>query len=327
MKRFGVLIACLLSAVMIGGCSTRWVQSPVVEQENMMVSLEHRVVKGDIAQKQYNHPYDMDSRDLKVLFTQLDYLDEPAIYGDPEQKPVFQKEEIDRLAPALTDALAAAEPHQRVRFISYNRGGGLLFRKDRKTRGVLFVEAGHRLNLAFSYVNYEIREKELQRFSPAEETLNPLAVKSSDTPIVVPAYAAHKQMADGGKYPMWIRANMDKIEQAAKAVPESQPQAPSTETAEPAKTDKSTADDKQPAAESQPAEKAPAEKMAPEPTAPKAAPESKAKSPADAWESRKAEIKERLEYLKDLYESDLIDTEEYDAQKKKLLKQLELNPN
>jgi len=299
MKRFCVLAVCLLSAAMIGGCSTRWVQSPVVDQENMKVSLEHHVVKGEIAQKKFNHPYEIDPRDLKVFLTQLDYLDEPAIYGDPVRKPVFQKEEIARLVPALTDALAKAEPHQRVQFISYNRGGGLLFKKDRKTRGVLFVEGGKRLNLAFSYVNYEIRERELQRFSPAEETRNPLDIKSSDTPIAAPDYTSHKQMADGGKYPMWMTADMDKIEQAAKAVPESEPQTPSAETVEPVKMDEPTAGDKQPAAQ----------------------------SPADSWKSRKADIKERLEYLKELYQSDLIDAEEYDVQKKKLLEQLELNSN
>jgi len=324
MKRFCVLILCLISVAMIGGCSTRWVQSPVVDQENMMVSLEHHVVKGKITQKQFNHPYDIDPRDLTIFFTQLAYLDEPALYGDPVQKPVFQKEEIDRLAPALTDALAKAEPHQRVRFISYNRGGGLFFKKDRKTRGVLFVEEGNRLNLAFSYVNYEIRERELQRFSPAEETLNPLEIKDSDTPIVAPDYAAHKRLADGGKYPMWIRADMDNISRSAAAVTASESRAPSAEAAGPAKAEEPPA---KPAVKSQPDKRAPSEKMAPEPTAPDAASEPPAQAPADSWKSRKAQIKERLEYLKELYESDLIDAEEYDAQKKKLLKQLELNPN
>ncbi len=315
MKRCCVLVACLLSAAMISGCSTRWVQSPVVDEKKLTVSLEHRVVKGEIAQKQFNHPYDMDSRDLKILLARLDYLEAPAFYGDPEARPVFQKEEIERLVPALTAALDRAAPHQRVRFVSYNRGGGLFFRKDRKTRGVLFVKPGNRLNLAFSYVNHEIREKELQRFSKTEETLNPLEIKSSDTPIVAPDYAGHKRTEDGEKYPMWLVADIEKIEQARMQ---------EENAAEPGKAGESGTPAQTPAAESLSEPEPSSDRSLPEQTAPAVQPETSAKTPDDSWKSRKADIKERLEYLKELYESDLIDAQEYEAQKKKLLEQLEL---
>lgn len=322
MKRLTVLLVCLLSVAMISGCSSRWVQSSVVDKKNMNVSLEHRLVKGEIVQKQFNHPYDMDSLDLKFFLAQLDYFDEPAFYGDPKTKPVFQKEEIERLAPALTAALGKAAPHQRVRFISYNRGGGLFFKKDRKTRGVLFVEPDNRLNLAFSHVNHEIRERELQRFSEAEETLNPLEIKSSNTPIVAPDFARYKRSEEDGKHSMWVTADIEEIARAAVSVPEKEEKtfhdgAESAETAEDALPDKA------PAVRSRQETAPPSEKTVPD----KTAPEPPAQAPGDTWKSRKADIRERLEYLKELYESDLIDAEDYETQKKKLLEQLELNPD
>jgi len=217
--------------------------------------------------------------------------------------------------PALTAALGRAAPHQRVRFISYNRGGGLFFRKDRKTRGVLFVEPGNRLNLAFSYVNHEIREEELQRFSKTEKTLNPLEIKSSDTPIAAPDYAGHKRTEDGERYPMWLVADIEKIMKAT---------ASEGDAPEPGKAAESEAPAQAPAGESRADTEPSSDISVPEQTAPAVQPESSDKTPDDSWKSRKADIKERLEYLKELYESDLIDAQEYEAQKKKLLEQLEL---
>jgi hypothetical protein len=43
---------------------------------------------------------------------------------------------------------------------------------------------------------------------------------------------------------------------------------------------------------------------------------------ADSWETRRQENTEKLEYLKELFESGLIDEQEYKAQKEKLLDQL-----
>jgi hypothetical protein len=42
----------------------------------------------------------------------------------------------------------------------------------------------------------------------------------------------------------------------------------------------------------------------------------------DPWEAQKEEVREKLEYLKELHESELISTEEYEAEKKKLLERI-----
>jgi len=97
---------------------------------------------------------------------------------------------------------------------------------------------------------------------------------------------------------MWIAVDVDKIAAAPAAEPAPAPSLP-----------------------------VPAPAAMPEPEKPmveQPAPASKtpALPPDDSWETRKQDHREKLQYLKELYESGLIDEEEYKEQKKKLLNQL-----
>lgn len=308
MKRFSVFIALFLSVSLFMGCSPRWERSPVVEQRDITVSLEHKVVRDQIVEQQFNHPFDIDLQDMETLLTRLDYIDKSVFYGEPERKPVFQENEVDRLVPALVSALARATPDQRVRFISYNRGGGLWFlKKQRKTGGVVFVERGGRLNIAFGFVNYEIRENsDLRKFPEENEFSDPLAIESCNTPIIAPDCAVHNRMQNGEEYPMWIVAEIEGIDKPAVSASEAEagkPESAAEPEAKPA-----------PGKESESGETVLEKK---EPDHKPSDEES-----GDSWESRKENIKRKLEYLKELHESDLIDAEEYNHQKKKLLDRL-----
>lgn len=303
MKQFSFFIAVLFGIATFTGCAPRWVRTPVVDEKELTVSLEHKIVKKEVVKQQFSHPIDIDQQDLTVFLTQLAYLAEPVIYGKPEEKPVFQEKEIERLAPALAGALAKADPDQRVRFVSHNRGGGLLFKKQRQTSGVAFVDTGNRLNLAFADVNYELLPNRPDSFSQGEEYPDPLGIKSSFTPLIAPAYAEHRRTGKDKPFPLWIAADLEKIAAAAEAVPESATGKPEPAAAQPAAA---------PAPETAPApeKKAVVEKKAP------------VEKPDTSWETRKQESREKLRYLKELYESGLIDENEYKAQKEKLLEQL-----
>ena len=306
MKRLSFLLGILVIASLISGCSSRWVRSPVVDQKNIAVDLEHQEIKGRVVEKQFSHPFEIDPKDLEIFLGQLEYFDEPALYGDPEKRPLFQSDEVARLGPAIAEALAKATPHQRVRFISYNKGGGLLFKKQRKTRGVVFANAADHFNIAFSLVNYEIRERELQRLSQGPEMLDPLEITSSETPIIAPDYAYHQKMKNGEEYPLWVVANVNRIKK---------------DTAADAEYQESAVEADQPKAREKPETAAePAKAFSEEPPAADKPP---ADGADDTWETRKQEIRNKLEYLKELYESDLIDAKDYDTQKKKLLDQLQ----
>ena len=191
MKHFSIIFTLLFGAGMLTGCAARWVRTPVVDQRDMTVSLEHKIADKQVADQQFNHPFNIDAQNLRTLLSQLEYMAEPMIYGKPEQKPVFQAVEIDRLVPALAEALSKADANQRVRFVSYNRGGGLLFKKRRRTSGVAFVRPGNHLNLAFADVNFEILTNEMENISRGDEFPDPLRIKSSYTPIVAPDYIEH----------------------------------------------------------------------------------------------------------------------------------------
>ena len=307
MRTFSIFFAGLfILAVGLTGCAPRWVRTPVVDQKDIQVTLEHQVAKKQPVSQQYQHPLKIDLQHLNFLLTQLKYVDEPMIYGKPEEKPVFQAVEVERLVPALTEALAAADANQRVRFISHNRGGGLLFKKQRTTSGIAFIDADKRLNLAFSDVNFEILTGRAENFSQNEELADPLIIRSSFTPIIPPDYAEHRLTEKGKPYPLWIAIDLDKLAKAAAATP-----APAVEPAPVS----SPVPAPLPAAASAP--KSPMmEQQAPTVSAPTPAP-----PPDDSWETRKQDQKEKLRYYKELYDDGLIDEQEYKAQKAKILNQ------
>ncbi len=293
MKYFSIFFALLFGFGAFTGCAPRWVRTPVVDQRDITVSLEHKIVKKQVADQQFDHPFSVDQQDLRTLLSQLEYMAEPMVFGEQEQKTVFQSVELDRLVPALADALSKADPNQRVWFVSYNRGGGLLFKKRRQTTGVVFVRAGNRLNLAFKEINFEILTNEMENVPQRDEYADPLKIKSSSTPIVAPDYVAHPKTEKGNPFPMWIVVETDKVPAPSKPDPEAQ-----TTASKPATQEKAVV-------ESQ----APVEGMP-------------ALQNADSWETRRQENTEKLEYLKELFESGLIDEQEYKAQKEKLLDQL-----
>jgi len=312
--RIKIIVGLVCCAALLWGCGARWVRKPVVEQQHLKVSLEHNVVDGEMADQPFNHPFDLENKKMRGLLEQLQYLKKPLIYGDAERLPVFQQVEIERLAPALVDALGRATAKQRVRFISYNTGGGLLFKKQRRTGGVVFVDGSDQLNLAFSYVNYELKDEELKRSGTAQLYTDPLTIDSADKPIRAPGQAVRHRIKDGKKMPLWVVADIDRIDADRPIEPqavESRPSEPAAPSEEPSAV---------PSGESSEAAE-PGVEPQPEPEA-EARPPAPSDTRQDQWEQQKSEIREKLQYLKELREADLIDEKEYEAQKEKLLEQI-----
>lgn len=300
-KMIAGLVCC---AVLLWGCGTRWVRETVVEQRHLEVSLEHKVVDGEMAKQPFNHPLDIEKEKMCALLDHLQYLKNPLVFGDPEKVAVFQQVELERLTPALVDALGRATANKRVRFISYNTGGGLFFKKQRRTGGVMFVDASGQLNLAFSYINQELRDEEVRRSGTAQLYTDPLTIDTSDNPVLAPGTAVRHRIKDGKKMPMWLVADIDRLD--ADSLSEAQSVEPRPSGA--------------PSGESSGA-------VEPE-VEPKPEPEAEARPPVspdtrqDQWEQQKADIREKLQYLKELHEAELINEKEYEAQKEKLLEQI-----
>ena len=210
----------IVSCFLISGCSgPQWDRTPVIENRDFQVVLEDLQEKGNTAEQKYAHPYGMSLAKLDKILGDLTYNEEFGLLGDKKGEPVFQEEEIQRLAKALADTLAKANAGQRIRFVSFNRGQTLIFSKTRKTEGIVFIQSPHLLNIAFSSINRKMGKNVSTGYasgtSHSESSYtDPLQIMTTVTPLApVPSYAA-TGLSDGGKpAPMWIVADLAKLDQ------------------------------------------------------------------------------------------------------------------
>mgnify|MGYP000482837053 CR=1 FL=1 len=301
MKR--LLIVTGLALVLTACATTRWESTELIEKQYLEVNLERRIEKDRPVAQGYHHPATVSADVIDTILADISYMAPPKIWGDSEKRPVFQPKERKRLAPALSMALSKATPDQRIRFTSYNRGGGLLFSDRRKTEAVVYVDDAPQLHIAFSHINTTLREDQRPE-TVTNASKNPLENKFTDTPIVTEAdYITHHQPSQSDqKRPMWVEVNLEKAKTTSRK------------------------DRPAPAAPGQNQEQAgqpPEETAAP---APSATGKDEAKSPAaapDQWQNRKQKIRTRLKYLKSLYEDGLIDQGEYEAKKQQILNKIQ----
>ena len=292
MKRFAVLM--FLGAVFLSACSAgRWVRTPVLEERQFSISLEHRIEDGRIVEQNYDHPYKVDLPSLEKLLTDLLYIEESGLFKSEAENPVFQNMEIDRLAPVLANAMANATPNQRIFFTSFNRGQGLLFKTTRKTEGVIFLEPENKINIAFTLINFEVEPNDVNELTDNLTRIDPLKIKSSETTLI-PAlsYAKHHTLESGKPYPMWIVADLDKLQASLTAEPQPLSQEPGPNSSLKVTTD--------------------AGKIGAKPVA-------KPPSATQAEDDPQKRIKNNLTYLKELFEEGLISKQEYETKKKEIL--------
>ena len=310
MKRIFALI--ILSAVFFPACATtQWVRTPVVKDRDFVVNLEQREEKGILLTDQYTHPHAIAPADLTRLMADLTYVENAGLMNKKTTFPVFQAEEINRLAPALADALKQADNSQRIRFTSYNRGKGLIFFVSRETEGVVFVESGKKLNLAFSKINSEIEPDATNAFPEDFSRIDPLGIKSASTILnPVSPYGQPGRLDTGKEAPMWIVADLDALKQAVAKAPAIIPPSVSIVPQNP-----------------EPSIAAPAPEQTP-PTTPALTPQtavtpdtSAPKNPSDALTQE--DIKNKLKYLKELLDEGLISEQDYDAKKSELLEKIQ----
>ena len=303
MKRFFIMI--IASVVLFTACAgSRWVRTPVVKDRDFVIAFEQREENGAVVTGAYAHPVDIAPDDLARLMRELTYVEQAGLMVGKTTGNVFQAQEVDRLAPALADALKDADGSQRIRFTSYNRGRGLIFSVSRETEGVVFAEAGNRLNIAFARINSRIEPDDAVAFPEDFSGMDPLQIHRADTVLTpLSPYGRIKQRDTGEDIPMWMTVDVDAMKQVDVNAPDVTIGAPIGR--EPS-ADVSGSKQVAPAAESgSPAAAGPVEP-----------------SPPDSDESIREEIKNKLKYLKALLDEGLISRQDYDAQKAELLKKI-----
>lgn len=103
----------------------------------------------------------------------------------------------------------------------------MIFSVARKTEGVIFVEPGGRLNVAFNYINANRESSEMNAVSPNYSPVDPLKIRNSGTPIAATADYLKPPHTEGGKpAPMWIVADLQKLEAPMSPAVEAAEEAP-----------------------------------------------------------------------------------------------------
>ena len=232
------------------------------------------------------HPATISADELTRVLGSLEFI-ERGLLGRSSRNPVFSSEEIAVLSPLLAAALGRADASEQLRFASFSRRGGTLSQLL-KTEAVSFIDGEGRLNVAFVGIH---------EFAGADADFFDFLALSDRDPLVVERSLL--RLADDAagwtvreERPLWARHDPTTPLPVAPA--------------------------RSPAA-------APA---APEPVVPPAAAEAEdrtaaiAAPPAPA-RTMETEIRQRLEFLKGLYEDGLISEEEYEQQRREALRRLE----
>lgn len=293
MKRIAALI--ILSTFLLSACaSTQWSRTPVAKEYDFIVTLEQQA-PAETGRQHYAHPYVIDLAELEKLLGDLSYSENGDREKTAPQNPVFQAVEISRMAPVLAKALAKAEPGQRVRFASFNLGKAAMFSLSQKTEGVLFIESGGRLNLAFNFINASRSPSETSAVYHSYAKADPLKIRTAATTITATApYAERHRLEAGGEAPMWVTADLAKLKEATEATALTVSEEPVTA-----------------APGSAPGSRAPA------------TPAEKAAAAQTTQDLRKADIKNNLKFLKELRDEQLISEQDYNAKKREVLDKLD----
>lgn len=244
-----------------------------------------------------SHPATLETSALASKLRAL-HFEEPGLLGSASSRPVFDQEEISRLAPALSQALAQARADQRVDFLSFP-GSGSNLGNARKTEGTLFIDPQGQLNIALSAVRQVMTvDDDFTRFREISMG-DPLAVDRAMVNLVWErdAFSARRQN-DGSPYPLWVVAANG---QTAHEITEAQVDLQATREAAPP-----------PARRAEP----PTRESAPDRPGTVAADEVAPSSTPEA-------VRERLEFLRALHEDGLISAEEYERERARALSRLE----
>ena len=264
--------------------------APAIKAETApIVQLEPAVGHAEQS-RPLNHPKAVDGDRLAGLLASLSY-EEPGLLGRTTQRNVFADEELDTLVPLLVEALAEAGPAEQIRFASFSRRSGLLG-QQLKTEAVAFIDSADQFNLAFTDVHTFA--------GPDEDYFEFLALSNHD-PLTIDRHllrldsdsAAWSLQSDR---PLWTLAEL-----SASAVA---PPPPELAADEP--------------------EQHPATAAAPTPTqTPSAEPADHEQTSGESAAGMEAEIRQRLEFLKALYDDGLISEAEYEEQRREALRRLD----
>lgn len=280
-----VPVTVLISLLILVGCAATETATRIDGADDRIV----RLAPAGLAGSRLSHPATIEASVLAEQLSSLHFEEQGRLLRASRQA-VFDREEADELAAMLARGLSQAGREQRIDFVSHGRSGATLG-NARKTEGTVFVDGNGELNIAFAGVRHMMTvDDDFTRFRDFSlgdplATDRSLVRVGSDRPGISP-----RLQADGSAYPMWVTVSLISPEPANAAPTRSAPAAP---TAPPGA-----------AAESPPTPS----RSDVEPQPP-------------AVDSTTA-VRERLEFLKRLYDDGLITESEYRTERERALRRL-----
>lgn len=234
------------------------------------------------AQREATHPATISEAEIARALGSLEYR-ERGLLGRSRGQTVFSDEELRALAPLLSDALERAQPAEQLRFASFSRRSGALSQLFR-TEAVLFVDTDQQLNLVFAGIHeFAGPDEDFFAFLALTQR-DPFSIQRS----LVRLDTGRADWTEHGEAALWVRhgRGIQAEATAERSHPASTPEAPGVMELDPA------------------------------PSSPGAVVE------AGARGSLEAQVRQRLEFLRGLYEDGLISEEEYQDQRREALQRL-----
>ena len=112
LNRWGTLVLIVLLGAVLG-CATRTVREQVYNQNAVTVLLRHRIEKGSVAERGYQHPATVSQERLVHILGALD-IEESQGEHLKERRAAIHPELLQPIARGLLAGLAAANPDQEI---------------------------------------------------------------------------------------------------------------------------------------------------------------------------------------------------------------------
>jgi hypothetical protein len=209
-------VRAILALLLASGCvRDPWVRTLDEERGTVAVYREREVVDGKLVDPGWDHPREFDEDTVRRILESLFVL-EPFPFSADRIAPVFSDEEVDRLSPLLVAAFGKASSFERLRFFTYQPGLLGLFAARDRTEGVLFVEPGDRLNVAFAAVREAIDPR-------SEEIVggeDPCRVTVSRVRLLPPeGFGTQRRRGWNDEYPLWVVVDLKGVHTEATSPP------------------------------------------------------------------------------------------------------------
>ncbi|MBU2591453.1 MAG: SHOCT domain-containing protein [Nitrospinae bacterium] len=152
-KRLAGLLSLITLTLLLTGCASRTIHTPIFEKGEEHVWLE-QYSNNAASVGEYNHPAEIEVAKIKNILDSI--ITEELVFSNwSEGDKVFNDEESNRLAPQLSEALGRANNNQWVNFSIIVIRDGYLGKTNHLTDGIAFVKDS-KLNIVFLNINYEI---------------------------------------------------------------------------------------------------------------------------------------------------------------------------